>query len=265
MSRMGQRLVIADGYDQTFAAWCQDLPAHVAAADPSATIHHARNHLVTLTAPGNLPVVVKQFQGGISGGLRTLGRGSKARRSYAIAQELLHRQVPTPAPLAWVEHTTLGLITASAYLCAAVDGATQVRQYLRNLELDGWQSVLPVVGRALAHAHRAGVIHHDLSPGNLICGTSPHLESDWQLVDLNRIRFGTVRDAIHGATLLDRLEARAPERQRAMLEGYAASWDVDPETVIAAQAAARKRWLRANWLKSSTRGLRRKLAGRSPS
>jgi len=258
---MGTRLALAVDDDPTLAAWCRELRTHIATADETAVLHRARNTVLRLTLEDGRAVVVKAFAGGFGRSLREVGRGSKARRSFAVARELQCRGVATPDPLAWVEWRRFGLGVASAYVSQAVADARTLHRYLRSGDCAGWERALPAAGRAIAAGHRAGAIHRDLSPGNLICDDAIDDPAAWRLVDLNRLRFGRVTDAIHGATLLDRLEGRSEERHAALLDGYAAAWGTDPEPLIAAQTAARKRWLRASFLKRHSRGLRRRLAG----
>ena len=242
------RVVLGSEVPLQLEAWCRELPRLLSQVPPDAVIHRARNTLVRLDAPGLGAVVVKRFP------RATRLRASKAERSFAIAGELLARGIPTPQPLAWLRWNG-----GSAYVCRAVDGARQLHHWLRSDGTD-WRAALRAAGIAAGRAHRAGAVHHDLSPGNLIVGDTPADPAAWLLIDLNRLRFATVADACSGTRWLARLQAKDPRRGAAFLAGYAHAWDADPARVTRCYRSERERWVRTNRLRQRSRGLRRRLA-----
>lgn len=224
-------------------------------------LHRGRNLLLLQQAPDGAAVVCKYFGRTVAGLFSDPWRGSKARRSYAIALELRRRGIATPTPLAWAEHHRGGLVLASAYACASLAGARQLHHWLRGAA-NGWEGALYSAGQAIAAADAAGVHHRDLSPGNLVWGAEAGLSPAWHLVDLNRVRFGAVPAASTGAARLDRLASVEPGPMLALLRGYAAGRGADPADILQAWLRARQHWLSASRLQRRSRPLRRELARR---
>src|SRR5260370_14102420 len=104
--------------------------------DPGAatrTLHWGRNYLYLTrceTASGPIDVVVKQFR---NGGLRARWRrrlgGSKAARSWRVAQAMSAAGIATPEPLLLIESRCPG--GPSFYVCRYVTGGVDARSPLR--------------------------------------------------------------------------------------------------------------------------------------
>ncbi|MFM2089947.1 MAG: hypothetical protein RLZZ127_436 [Planctomycetota bacterium] len=251
------------------AGTAPDLPAGLAPwllacldarPDPGAVLHRARNLLWSTDSPAG-SAVVKRFGATAGGWLLDRWRGSKARRSFAIAVELRRRGVATPEPLAWAEERIGPGIRRCAYASRAVVDARQLRHWLRGDAAD-WAAVLPAAGAAIAAAQAAGVRHRDLSPGNLVWGAEAGAAPAWHLVDLNRIAFVPVDDPGNGPGALARLCGTSAARTLALLRGYAAARGIPLRDAVAAWAAGRRAWLDASRLQRRSRAWRRDLARR---
>jgi len=207
--------------------------------DPGAatkTLHWGRNYLYLTrceTAGGPIEVVVKQFR---DGGLRDRWRrrlgGSKAAKSWRIAQEMSAAGIATPEPLLLIESRCPG--GASFYVCRYVAGGVEARYVLRAANEGRLAELFPGVdlpsfllqlGAFVRRLHDAGFWHRDLSSGNvLVRGLDAGCEScapyDFYLVDLNRARRRGRLSLSQRARDLSRMNVlRAPHR-RLFLAGY---------------------------------------------
>lgn len=165
------------------------------------TLHWGRNYLYAVnleTADGPLEVVVKQFRNqGFKARLSRRLKGSKATRSWRIARLLAGSEVLTPSPVMLIESIDAG--GPSYYVCERLSGCFEVRHFFRALEngreADEFPQVEPDaffegLGTAIRRLHDGGVLHRDLSVGNVLVkyGEGIGAAPDFYLVDLNRAR-----------------------------------------------------------------------------
>src|SRR5262245_34107482 len=109
---------------------------------------------------GELDAHVKHYGEGLGRWLR----GPRARNEYAITCEVARRGVATLEPLAWGEDA------AGSYLVTrTLPGAVALADVLASpLPPRLRQAIAKALGAFLARAHRAGVRHDDLHPGNVL-------------------------------------------------------------------------------------------------
>jgi hypothetical protein len=96
--------------------------------------------------------------------------------------------VPTPLPLAYVERRERGLVAESYFVAARIDDAREVRDLLRTIPPEDLTRLLAALARFLVFAHNQGILHRDLSDGNLLVRSSRPGVYDLFLIDTNRIR-----------------------------------------------------------------------------
>lgn len=152
-------------------------------------IYTGRNRIYVLNI-GDLTVSIKAFRrpGSLNGFVYTNLRKSKARRSYEYAEELLRRDIPTPQPLAWIERKSGGRLRESYYVCEQSHYPENLRHW-ETWAPEKRDEVLHQYAKFMVRLHKAGVQHHDLSPGNILWHKDGVIR--FHVIDLNRM---TLRD-----------------------------------------------------------------------
>ncbi|HEX6901807.1 MAG TPA: lipopolysaccharide kinase InaA family protein, partial [Thermoanaerobaculia bacterium] len=195
-------------------------------ADPGSalkTLHWGRNYLYLSRMPtGDQPVdvVVKQFRHDrLRPRLDRKLKGSKAERSWRVAQALLAAGIPTPEPVMRIESADEA--GPALYVCRFLDGATEARYLLRaaNAGKDlpdvdlGW--LLEELGKTARKLHDAGFWFRDFTSGNVLIR-----DRELYLVDLNRTRMGKVPSHSERMRDLSRMPILRPEHQEIFLSSY---------------------------------------------
>jgi len=163
------------------------------ASGPSARILLDRRNLVSVASIPVSPsaradVVVKMFRASGFKRLKTLLVPGKAARAWRGAAACRARAVPTPLPMAYLERRARGLVVEGFYLSAYLPDAVEIRSLLRELQPDDLGRLLASLAKFLGFCHNEGILHRDLSDGNiLVCSPRPGAYDLW-LIDTNRIR-----------------------------------------------------------------------------
>jgi serine/threonine protein kinase len=153
-------------------------------------------------------------------------RKSKARRSYEYALKLLEAGIETPQPVAYLELKRYGLLEESYYISLQCPYSRLFREFADGSSIKGREDIIEAFGLMAARLHEAGILHKDLSIGNILFekeATGIHLA----LVDLNRMRFGPISWR-KGIKNLARLRGE-PAFFEVLVRSYAAARGVDPE------------------------------------
>jgi len=186
------------------------------------------------TVAGPLEVVVKQFRHGEARDrLRRRWAGSKAAKSWRVANALLAAGLQTPEPVLLLESTEES--GPAFYVCRHLPEVTEARYLFRAAaareEAERYPGVdfaafVTALGRMARRFHDAGFWHRDLSGGNVLLrfGADGH-PSDLYLVDLNRTRMGRPPSVSERLRDLSRLALFRPEQQELLLAGY---WGTEP-------------------------------------
>lgn len=156
--------------------------------DSSGTVLYEGRNVLKLMETEMGQVVVKSFRKPflVNSVIYTFFRSSKARRSYDHALVLLNKGIHTPVPVGVVEKYCCGLLSRSFYL-SGFDASTQsMRSYLDGSDDD--REVLRALAAFIAQIHEMGVLHLDLSPGNILLSRTPS-GPGFSVVDLNRMKF----------------------------------------------------------------------------
>ena len=160
---------------------------------PSARVLLDRRNLVAVAsvpAPpsGRSAAVVKMFRAAGFKRLKTFLVPGKAARAWRGAAACRARAVPTPLPIAYLERRARGFVAEGFYISAYLSDAVEIRSLLRDLPPDDLGRLLAELAKFLIFCHNEGILHHDLSDGNILV-RSPRIGAyDLFLIDTNRIR-----------------------------------------------------------------------------
>lgn len=172
--------------------------------------------------------VVKEFSNRRPGTfLRNAWRQSKAQKGWHKARALLARQVATPMPrLALDCRGPLGCVRTSVLVVDDLGDVVQLRQILKHFRKP--DPKLPAIDKkvfleALAafvrHMHNYGVLHRDLSGGNILVGFRAVTDWAFSLVDINRAKVAPALRAEERLLDLERINIE-PEDRRSFFAAY---------------------------------------------
>lgn len=116
----------------------------------------------------------------------TFFRPSKAKRAYEYALKLLELGIDSPAPIAYIEEYTCGLLTHGYFVSIYEKEYSLIRELMAGTQKDA--ALLKELSFYIADLHNKGVLHLDMSPGNILYkkkGNNFH----FTLIDINRMQF----------------------------------------------------------------------------
>ena len=136
-------------------------------------------------------IVVKQYKKPhiINRIAYTFFRPSKAKRSYEYALKLLELGVETPAPIAYIEEFKYGLLTHGYLFSIYEKDYSIIRDLMDGIEVD--DELLKALALYIANLHQNGVLHLDISPGNLLYRKVEN-QVYFTAIDINRMQFPSV-------------------------------------------------------------------------
>lgn len=115
-------------------------------------------------------------------------RKSKAVRSYLYAEKLLRRGIDTPRPVGWLERIKGVTLKESYYVSLFSPYANNLRDW-EKWDAERQEKVLQAYARHLFAIHQAGILHRDLSAGNVLWDIDKESgEVRFDIIDLNRMR-----------------------------------------------------------------------------
>ncbi len=133
-------------------------------------------------------IVVKEF---ITKGLnrvKTIFMPSKARKAWWGGVALVEKNLPTPLPVAYLEKCRSPFIEESIYFSVLEKGGEEIRFLFRRLVPEDLESLVRSLAGHLRGCHEKGILHRDLSDGNILVKKNARGEYEFFLVDTNRIR-----------------------------------------------------------------------------
>ena len=144
----------------------------------------------------SLEAVVKIFGARGFHKLKTLVLPSKGIRAWRGAVALGEGGFETPGPIAAFERRRFGVAAESVFIAERIRGSREIRALFRELPEPDLRRLIESLAPVLAGLHRAGLVHRDLSDGNiLVSGPSADLTAAssssgfrFFFLDTNRVR-----------------------------------------------------------------------------
>ncbi len=138
---------------------------------------------------------------------------SKALRAWRSANSLGEVGIPTPRPIAYFQDSTGGFPKTGFFVYVMQTQVEELRFLFRRLHGAELRKLLSDLAGFLEKAHQRGVLHRDLSDGNILVGKSTG--SDWFffLIDTNRIRVLGKLGMMRGVKNLIRLGVPSSEQE----------------------------------------------------
>ena len=151
-------------------------------------IYNERNQIKKYEVEG-LDIAVKSFKIPIliNRIAYTFFRKSKAARSYIHGLGILKRGFSTPAPVAYIETRKCGLMYRSFYISIYDKEKESVRRLMANEDKGDTSLILKDFAHFVAGMHQAGILHIDLSPGNILMSKDSDNRYHFSIIDINRL------------------------------------------------------------------------------
>lgn len=156
------------------------------------TIYKSRNEIKIYEEKG-LTLNVKSYRKPIflNRVAYTFFRRSKARRAYENALKVSAKGFDTPNPIAYLELKDGGLLSKSFFVSLQCPYTRMFREFADNSDISGREDILQALGVYVAELHQAGILHLDLSVGNILF-EKEETGIHFCLVDINRMKFQTI-------------------------------------------------------------------------
>ena len=186
-------------------------------------LHDKRNRVgtirVLLSSGLSRDIVVKEFSSRGIVRFKSLLQPSKAARAWRGALALKERGLGTASPAAYLEKRKHGLVERSYFFAARIDDAEEVRGLFRSLRATDLEPLLSGLAAFLSLCHDRGLLHRDLSDGNVLVKKDASGRTLFYLLDTNRIRIHKKVGGFRRSKNLIRLGV-PPAFQKFFLRGY---------------------------------------------
>jgi tRNA A-37 threonylcarbamoyl transferase component Bud32 len=120
--------------------------------------------------------------------LNEIGRGSRARRAWFKAWNLIVRNIPTAWPLLLMEKRSFGYVTDAVFICERVPGKDLAVADLDAMDAADRDTLFRRAGRILRRIERAGYSHFDAKASNWIVRLDDKTGPQPVMVDVDGIR-----------------------------------------------------------------------------
>ena len=115
-------------------------------------------------------------------------RSTKACRSFLYANKLLHYNILTPDPIAYIENSKYYLLDDSFYVCKNIDYDFDMKHVFENKELEQRDKLIKKFVLFTHKLHENGIMFLDHSRSNTL--VKKHNDDfRFYLIDLNRMKF----------------------------------------------------------------------------
>jgi serine/threonine protein kinase len=186
-------------------------------------LEESRNRVGVIALPAKdgrtTELVIKEFRMQGMNKWKSLVLPSKAQKAWRGSLALVERGFLTPLPVAYLERRTSFFLEQSYFIAEYVPNIEEVRGLFRNLTHEELTPLLRDLAEYLARCSESGILHRDLSDGNILVERNGGEKFRFFLLDTNRIRCRKRVSAFKGIKSLIRLGI-PPELQRFFLTEY---------------------------------------------
>ncbi len=133
-------------------------------------------------------IVVKEFRTRGINKVKSIVLHSKAYKAWRGSNQLKDCGIQTPVPVAFLEKKHSLFLEQSFFLSGMVRGIEEIRHLFPSLSEDELRLFLKELARFLLYSHQQGILHRDLSDGNILVRKDEHGKYIFYLIDTNRIR-----------------------------------------------------------------------------
>ena len=190
---------------------------------------------ISLGAGRASTVVIKEYYSFGVNKLKSLVQASKAAKAWRGACAILERGLDTPFPLAWMEERKHGFVAQSYFLSERIFGGREIRGLFKELPEKALLPLLAALARTLRICHERGILHRDLSDGNILVKEDPGSPGGFlfYFLDTNRIRICLRKKIGLPARAKNLIRLGIPAGQRAyFLDQYAGRRGESPSPVF---------------------------------
>ncbi|HEV8608417.1 MAG TPA: lipopolysaccharide kinase InaA family protein [Tepidisphaeraceae bacterium] len=120
--------------------------------------------------------------------INEIGRGSRPRRAWKKAWQLVIRNIPTAWPMLMMEKRRFGYVTDAMVIFERIEGETLSSPKVRNHGPDAYHTLLFRVGRLLRRLEDAGLYLYDSKADNWIIREDPKLGLIPIIIDVDGVR-----------------------------------------------------------------------------
>ena len=219
----GYRGEVESGFDDPAFIEAISRPEEIWSRPEVEVLFDRRNRVGTLriamSSASAQDIVVKEFSSWGIIRLKSLFQKSKAARAWRGALALKERGLGTASPAAYLEKRRRGLVERSFFFAAGISGAEEIRGLFRSLPAAELKALLSDLAAFLSRCHDYGILHRDLSDGNILVRKGDSGPTAFYLLDTNRIRIRSKLGSYRRAKNLIRLGV-PPVFQRFFLGAY---------------------------------------------
>lgn len=174
--------------------------------DHGQVIYDARNQIRIFDAPDGSEICIKRFHAPrfLNTWIYSYIRQPKAVRAYENAVRLNECGIHTPKAIGYILVQKRGLLQES-YLINCCSNLTRNMYEFRHHPLEGYETIVQAFAQYTADMHEKGVLHKDYSPGNILFDLTQDGKVQFEIVDINRMRFDQPVSAKEGCRNLCRL------------------------------------------------------------
>jgi serine/threonine protein kinase len=212
--------ILSDYDDPTIVKALKDCDALL---EEARILEESRNRVGVFALPAKdgrtTELVIKEFRTLGVNKWKSLVLPSKAQKAWRGSLALVEKGFLTPLPVAYLERRTSFFLEQSYFITEYVPNIEEVRRLFRELPHEELTPLLRDLANYLARCAGSGILHRDLSDGNVLVERKGGEQFRFFLLDTNRIRLRKRVGTFKGIKSLIRLGVPL-ELQRFFLAEY---------------------------------------------